>query len=798
MKQFFNESRIGRKIRSGGCQSLTPYLEKSMTYSEYVKLIDDLLLEGKSTAAEPTYDQFYVSKVNRRRMRFVEQMPLLDAIKISARLTERSMIWLVITEGWCGDAALSIPVIENIAAECPSIETRYVLRDENVDLIDRYSTDGARAIPKLIALDVESHKVIGTWGPRPAGAQALVQRLKKQGLERIAIRQHLQNWYNDDRGLSIQSEFDQLLDTWDSGEDVGTNGVIAETLSKLGLPKNGSRRLCGRAALASAVVFGLFLVLATIFAKGQEAVQIEPFKRNTFSQIPADNAKTPETESRAIRPFKASFPDDALADLRRRIAATRFPDRETVADRSQGVRLAKFEELIRYWGTDYDWRRLEAKLNAIPQYVTRIDGIDIHFIHVRSKEKDALPIVITHGWPGSLIEQLKVIEPLVDPVKHGGKAEEAFDVVIPSIPGFGFSGRPTGAGWDPDRIARAWSELMSRLGYERYVAQGGDWGSPISSSMARQAVPGLLGIHINLPAAVPPEVAAALAAGGPPPPGLTQKELAAYEALETFFKKYRAYGLMMGTRPQTIGYALTDSPGGLAAWIYDYNDGELERRLNRDDVLDNITLYWLTNTAASAARIYWETGGRSITLAAAQRTSEISLPVAITVFPGEVYQAPESWVRRAYSNLIYFREAERGGHFAAWEQPQLFAEEIRAAFRRIRSTPGSGQPTGIRRKDLLRNDLSTPGREVRQVRVDFDPGATFPKHSHPGEEVVYMIEGLLEYEVEGRPPVTLKAGDVLFIPAGAVHRVTNVGKGNGAELATYIVDKEKPLLTVLK
>lgn len=511
-------------------------------------------------------------------------------------------------------------------------------------------------------------------------------------------------------------------------------------------------------------------------------------------------AQTVESKSARtdIRPFKINIPQTALNELRKRIQATRFPERETVDDSSQGVQLAKFQEIVRYWGTGYDWRKVEAKLNALPQFVTTIDGIDIHFIHVRSKEPNALPVIITHGYPGSIIEQLKIIEPLTDPAAHGGKAEEAFDVVIPSIPGFGFSGKPSGAGWNPERVARAWAELMRRLGYARYVAQGGDWGSSVAGAMARQNAPGLLGIHINLAAAIPPEIAAALMAGGPPPAGLSEKERAAFESLDTFFKNYRGYSAMMGTRPQTIGYSLTDSPAGLAAWIYDYNNFELGRLLNRDDVLDDITLYWLTNTAASAARIYWETRGQSVTIAAAQKTEEISLPVAITVFPGEVYRAPETWARRAYRNLVYFNEVERGGHFAAWEQPQLFAEEIRAAFRALRAEVKPAPQSGIRRTNLLRNDLSTPGRELIQVRVDFDPGAAFPAHNHPGEEIVYVIEGTLEYAVEGKPPLTLHAGEVLFIPAGVVHSAKNVGSGSGAELATYIVEKGKPLVVLVR
>ena len=393
-----------------------------------------------------------------------------------------------------------------------------------------------------------------------------------------------------------------------------------------------------------------------------------------------------------IRPFKINISDEQLADLRRRIDSTRWPDKETVADQSQGVPLAKLQELLRYWGSSYDWRKVEAKLNASPQFMTSIDGVDIHFIHVRSRHQNSLPVIITHGWPGSIIEQLKVIGPLTDPIAHGGVAEDAFDVVIPSLPGYGFSGRPTGTGWDPDRIARAWAELMKRLAYTRYVAQGGDWGTPISSAMARQAAAGLLGIHINLPATVPPEVAAALG-GGPLPAGLSEKERAVIDALMTYAKNGNsAYFTMMTARPQTVGYGATDSPAGLAAWVlvhpgfsqWTYG-ADPEQSPTKDDVLDNITLYWLTNTAASAARLYWENGARgSVIVAAAQRTNEISLPVAITVFPDDVYRPPEAWARRAYRNLIYFHEVDKGGHFAAWEQPELFSAELRSAFRSLR------------------------------------------------------------------------------------------------------------------
>jgi pimeloyl-ACP methyl ester carboxylesterase len=396
----------------------------------------------------------------------------------------------------------------------------------------------------------------------------------------------------------------------------------------------------------------------------------------------------------AIRPFKVTTPEEALVDLRRRLAATRWPDQETVADQSQGVQLANLQKLVRYWGTDYDWRKVEAKLNALPQYMTDIDGLDIHFIHVRSRHKNALPVIITHGWPGSVFEFIKVIGPLTDPTAHGGRAEDAFDVVIPSIPGYGFSGKPTGTGWAPDHIARAWAELMKRLGYTRYVAQGGDWGAPISSELARQAPAGsgLLGIHLNLPATVPPEVSAALLSGGPAPAGLSDKERAVFEALRAYgMKGNSGYFVMMTARPQAVGYGLTDSPAGLAAWLlvhpgfaqWTYGD-DPEKSPTKDEVLDDITLYWLTNSATSSARLYWENAGRNPTGAAAWKTAEISLPVAITVFPEDVYRPPETWARRAYPNLIYFHEVDKGGHFAAWEQPQLFAAELRAAFRSLR------------------------------------------------------------------------------------------------------------------
>jgi pimeloyl-ACP methyl ester carboxylesterase len=397
-------------------------------------------------------------------------------------------------------------------------------------------------------------------------------------------------------------------------------------------------------------------------------------------------------EDNTIRPFEVHIPEEALAKLRERIAETRWPDPETANDQSQGIQLAKLKPLVEYWGTGYEWRRAEAKLNTLPQFMTTIDGVDIHFIHVRSPHPNALPLIMTHGWPGSVFELLKTVGPLTDPTAHGGSAEDAFDLVLPSMPGYGFSGKPTDTGWGPERIARTWAELMRRLGYTRYVAQGGDWGAPISSAMARQAPAGLIGIHINLPATVPAEVAAVLAGGGAAPGKLSEKERTAFEALDTAAKAgNRAYAVMMGARPQTVGYGITDSPVGLAAWLLTHPGfagwtygSEPEKSPTKDDVLDNITLYSITNSGTSAARLYWENGGRPIVIAAAQKTDEISLPVAITVFPDEVYRAPETWARRAYRNLIYFNEVDKGGHFAAWEQPELFSKEVRAGFRPLR------------------------------------------------------------------------------------------------------------------
>ena len=391
-------------------------------------------------------------------------------------------------------------------------------------------------------------------------------------------------------------------------------------------------------------------------------------------------------EATAIRPFRIEVPEAQLAELRRRIAATRWPTRELVGDRSQGVQLATLQALARYWATDYDWGRVAARLNALPQFTTEIDGVDIHFIHVRSPHEHAMPLVMTHGWPGSVVELLEVVAPLTDPTAHGGRPDDAFDLVLPSVPGYGFSGEPTDIGWDPGRVARAWAELMRRLGYTRYVAQGGDLGAAVTDAMGRQAPDGLLGVHINL--------LLALLAVGPPPPE-TDKDRAALAAIATFNTSGMGYFIEQATRPQTIGYALLDSPVALAAWMLDHDTDSYEKisraflggepagHLTRERIVDNIALYWLTRTGASAARAYWE-NGRAAALAAGQAPPPLSLPVGFSAFPGEIFQAPRSWVEKVYPNVIYYNEPDKGGHFAAWEEPELFAAEVRAAFRPLR------------------------------------------------------------------------------------------------------------------
>ena len=394
-------------------------------------------------------------------------------------------------------------------------------------------------------------------------------------------------------------------------------------------------------------------------------------------------------DSEAIRPYHISVNQEAITDLKNRINATRWPAQETVTDQSQGVKLAQIQKLVKYWGTDYDWHKAEDKLNALPQFVTNIDGLEIQFIHIKSKHKNALPLIITHGWPGSVFELLKVMGPLTDPTAYGGKAEDAFDLVIPSMPGYGFSEKPKGTGWGPEKIGTAWDVLMKRLGYKHYVSQGGDWGSVIADAMGRQAPEGLLGIHVNMPATVPAAVAKALKDGDPAPAGLSVKEKAAFVSLNKLYTKGGGYAGMMVTRPQTLGYGLTDSPVGLASFFLDkfnewtYSGGDAEKSLTKDEMLDDITLYWLTNTANSSAQLYWENNTNNFN-AVEQRTAEIKIPVAVTVFPGEIYQAPKSWTEKAYKNLIYFNEVNKGGHFASWEEPQLFAEEMRAAFKSVR------------------------------------------------------------------------------------------------------------------
>jgi pimeloyl-ACP methyl ester carboxylesterase len=399
------------------------------------------------------------------------------------------------------------------------------------------------------------------------------------------------------------------------------------------------------------------------------------------------------TDKADIRPFSFKAPKKDLDDLHRRVAATKWPDAEQVADDTQGVRLATMQKLAHYWAADYDWRKCEARLNALPQFLTEIDGLDIHFIHVRSKHDNALPLIVTHGWPGSIIEQLKIIGPLTDPTAHGGTAADAFHLVIPSLPGYGFSGKPVKPGWNPVSIAKAWATLMQRLGYTKYVAQGGDWGNAISEVMALQQPPGLLGIHTNMAATVPPDVSKALSAGGPPPSGLSPEEKHAWDQLDDFYKNGLGYAIEMNNRPQTL-YALADSPIGLAAWMLDHDirsyqmiarvfDGKREG-LTRDDILDNVTLYWLTNTAVSSARLYWDTAHK-LPPGGFFDVRGVKLPVGVSAFAEEIYQAPKSWAEKAYVKLVYYGSHAKGTHFAAWEQPALFVSDVRATFKSLRA-----------------------------------------------------------------------------------------------------------------
>ncbi len=415
-------------------------------------------------------------------------------------------------------------------------------------------------------------------------------------------------------------------------------------------------------------------------------------RRRGCRQPPSRKSGRRDRSGDAIRPFRINVPEEQLVDLKRRVAATRWPDKETVADASEGVQLATMQKLAHYWAIEHDWRKCEAKINAVPNFITNINGLDIHFIHVRSKHEHALPLIITHGWPGSIIEQIKIIDPLTNPTAHGGNPADAFHLVIPSLPGYGFSGKPTAPGWNPVSIARAWATLMQRLGYTRYVAQGGDWGNAVSEVMALQQPPGLLGIHTNMAATVPADVSKALSVGGPPPSGLSPDEQHAWDQLIDFYKNGLGYAIEMSHRPQTL-YGIVDSPVGLAAWMIDHDirsylmiarvfAGGTEG-LSRDDVLDNVTLYWLTNTAISSARLYWDTTNK-LPPGGFFDVRGVQLPVAVSAFPDEIYAAPRSWAERAYPKLIHYNRLPKGTHFAAWEQPALFTAEMRAAFRSLR------------------------------------------------------------------------------------------------------------------
>ncbi|HEV8133640.1 MAG TPA: epoxide hydrolase [Pyrinomonadaceae bacterium] len=464
----------------------------------------------------------------------------------------------------------------------------------------------------------------------------------------------------------------------------------AQKKRALASPDNKRRRFLKVSSMLGLAIAFSPRSIADVLTKSKSGITTKE-KTMTKTGV-AQHSKAHATDKDAIRPFQFSFSDSELADLRRRVNATKWPERELVNDASQGVQLATIQKLARYWGTDYDWRKGEAKLKAVPHFITEIDGLDIHFIHVRSKHENALPMIVTHGWPGSIIEQLKIIEPLTNPTAHGGSAEDAFHLVIPSLPGYGFSAKPTKPGCNPVSIAKAWATLMQRLGYTKYVAQGGDWGNAVSEVMALQQPPGLLGIHTNMAATVSPDVSKALAMGGPPPAGLSSDENHAWDQLADFYKNGLGYALEMNNRPQTL-YGIVDSPVGLAAWMIDHDirsyqmiartfDG-IQEGLTRDDVLDNVTLYWLTNTAISSAQLYWDTR-HNLPAGGFFDVRGIKIPVAVSAFAEEIYQAPKSWAEKAYAKLIFFNSHDKGTHFAAWEQPGPFVSDLRAAFKSLR------------------------------------------------------------------------------------------------------------------